>query len=371
MKFTCEKALLLDAITDASHAASGKSSIAALEGLLIEAGEGNVHFVGYNLETGIRTLVPAEVAEKGGIVLSSRMFCDIVRKLEDAPVTLESKDLTVEIRCGAALFKLQGSDPEEFPELPSVDCQNSITLKQSQLRDVIGGVIFSVATTEERPVFTGALFECSDEGLTAVAVDGFRLALRRSELLKKEGEDAFSFVVPGAALREVQRICGDSEEEVSVLQGTRHILFRMGDTELITRRLEGEFLNYRNAIPQTSTISLLADRSSLLASIDRVSLMVSEKLKSPLRCVFGDGKLVITTKTAIGNGYDECPIQGDGKGLEIGFNNHYLFEAVQACPTDEIRLEMNNAIAPCLLLPPEGKQDYLYMVLPVRLKAGE
>ena len=171
------------------------------------------------------------------------------------------------------------------------------------------------------------------------------------------------------AVTAVERICGDTEDPISVVQGSRHIMFKVGDTMLISRRLEGEFLAYRNAIPRNNTIKVEGDTKALLASIDRVSLIISDKLKSPLRCVFGDGVLRISTKTAIGDGKDDCPIDGDGTGLEIGFNNRYLMDALKAAPADRVRLELTTGVAPCVILPTEGEENFLYMVLPVRLKA--
>ena len=149
-----------------------------------------------------------------------------------------------------------------------------------------------------------------------------------------------------------------------------HILFRTGDNLLVCRRLEGEFLAYRNAIPRNNTIQVECAGRALLTSIDRVSLIISEKLKSPLRCVFGDGVVDITTKTAIGDAADQCPIEGDGQGLEIGFNNKYLKDALKAAPAERLRLEFTSGVAPCVILPAEGEENFIYMVLPVRLKAS-
>ena len=139
---------------------------------------------------------------------------------------------------------------------------------------------------------------------------------------------------------------------------------------LVCRRLEGEFLAYKNAIPRNNTIKIEGDARTLLQSIERVSLIISDKLKSPLRCVFGDGMLSITTKTGIGDAADQCPITGDGQGLEIGFNNKYLMDALKNAPADRLRLEFTSGVAPCVILPAEGEENFIYMVLPVRLKAN-
>lgn len=370
MKFSCEKALLQAAISTTSRAVSPKSSIPALEGILLEAGS-DLRLTGYNLETGIRTIVPADIREEGTLVLGARLFGEIVRKLPDDIVTFQSENYMVNIKCGMSEFNILGTDPEEFPELPTVEYQNSLILPQSRLKAMISQTLFAVSDNESRPIHTGSLFEVDSEGLTIVSVDGYRLALRHEAIDKKEGAETFSFVVPGAALSEVEKICSDVDEPASVTQGARHVMFKVGDTMLVSRRLEGEFLAYRQAIPRNNTIHVEGDTRALLSSIDRVSLIISDKLKSPLRCVFDSNLLKISTKTAIGDAYDECPLSGDGGGLEIGFNNKYLMDALKAAPADKVRLELTTGVSPCVILPTEGEENFLYMVLPVRLKAGE
>lgn len=370
MKFSCEKALLQAAISTTSRAVSPKSSIPALEGILLEAGN-DLRLTGYNLETGIRTIVPADIREEGTLVLGARLFGEIVRKLPDDIVTFQSENYMVNIKCGMSEFNILGTDPEEFPELPTVEYQNSLILPQSRLKAMISQTLFAVSDNESRPIHTGSLFEVDSNGLTIVSVDGYRLALRHEAIDKKEGAETFSFVVPGAALSEVEKICSDVDEPASVTQGARHVMFKVGDTMLVSRRLEGEFLAYRQAIPRNNTIHVEGETRALLSSIDRVSLIISDKLKSPLRCVFDSNLLKISTKTAIGDAYDECPLSGDGGGLEIGFNNKYLMDALKAAPADKVRLELTTGVSPCVILPTEGEENFLYMVLPVRLKAVE
>ena len=372
MKFSCEKAILQTAVTTAGRVVAPKSSIQALEGVLIEAGDGSLSISGYNLETGIVTTAPAEVTEDGAIVLSARLFGEILRRMPDDVVSIGTENCSVHIQCGPTSFDIMGSSDEDFPELPSVSDGTSLSITQGNLRSMISQTIFAVSDNESRPIHTGALFEAEEGELTMVAVDGYRLALRREKLLNQDGAGRMSFVVPGAALSEVEKICADSDSPAVVTQGDRHVTFQIGGTLLVARRLEGEFLNYRQTIPTNNAIVVEADTADLQRSIDRASLIINDKLKSPLRCRFEDGSLSITSKTAIGSAFDRCPIAGDGKGLEIGFNNRFLMEAVKAAPAQRVRLELNTSTSPCLLLPREGEEDsFLYMVLPVRLRAGE
>lgn len=371
MKFSCEKALLQSAIATSSRATAPKSSIPALEGILLEADQ-ELRLTGFNLETGIRTVVPADVSEGGTLVISARLFGDIIRRLPDDVVTVSTENLTVHIQCGVSQFHIQGIDPEEFPELPAVEPQNALVLPRATLSDMINRTLFAVSQNDARPILTGSLFEVVGDLLTVVSVDGQRLALRRERLAEAPGRD-FSFVVPGMALGEVRSICGDGDETVSITTGSRHVLFRMGSTLLVTRRLEGEFLNYRQSITWKNTISLKVNVKQIMTSIDRVSLILHENTKNPLRCIVGEGMIYLSSVTAIGNASDECPVEGSGGDLHIGFNHRFLMEALKAVPTEQSKLLMGTPSTPCIIVPtedPAGEESYLFMVLPVRMSAS-
>ena len=368
LRFSCEKALLQSAAATASRAVSAKSSIPALEGILLE-GEDHLTLSGYNMQTGIRTAFSAEIHEPGRIVLTARLFNEIIRKLPDDVVVFAADErLTVHLTCGDASFDIQGLSADDYPELPEVDDEYSVCIQQNTLKAMINETSFAVSTNESRPVHTGSLFEIGERGLTVVSVDGFRLALRQEPLEKIDG-GAFRFVAPGSALKEVENICSDTDELITIIQGKRHLLFETGDTQLICRRLEGEFLDYKNAIPRTNPIRVEAETKVLMESLDRVSVVISEKLKSPVRCLFDLDKVYLSAKTGNGEAKDICPISGDGTGLEIGFNNRYLMDALRYAPADKVKLEMNTGISPCIITPVDGSDNFLYMVLPVRLKA--
>lgn len=371
MRFTCEKALLQTAITTTGRAVAVKTTIPALEGILIEA-RGSLRLTGYNLETGIQASVPAQIDEEGTLVLSARLFGEIIRKLPDEPVSFSAQGLTVKIDCAMSHYTLQAIDPEEFPDLPEVKGENELVMTQSNLKSMIGQTIFAVSSQDIRPVHTGSLFEVEGDSLTVVSLDGFRLALRREKYVKNLGDLNYSFVVPSFALGEVEKICADSDETVSVTQGPAHILFSVGDTIVVCRRLEGEFLNYKQSIPKENKLSLVGNTRDLLSSIGRVSLILSDKLKNPLRCAFRENQLLITTKSAIGDASDICPMEGDGQGLEIGFDNRYLSDALRFAPAERVRLELSTPVSPCVILPEDrADESFLYLVLPVRLKAGD
>lgn len=370
MKFTCEKAKLVSAISVAIRTVAPKSAIAALEGIHMRAGE-DLQLTGFNLETGITVRVDADISECGECIMPARLFFDIVRKMPDDDVTISVDDgLKVSIRSGIASFTIMATSAEDYPELPDVQFTNGIPIPQRALRELIGGTIFAVSQNQARPILTGCLIEVEDRAITMVAVDGFRLARRSYHTPESTGR-LLKFVVPADALREVEKILEDTDDNAVFTLGPKHILFEMGDATLVCRILEGEFLDWRRVIPDYNPIRLCADVSTLTNSIERVSLIVSEKIKSPVRCLFSQNSADFRTVTTVGSAHDVCTVSGDGRELEIGFNCRYLLDALKAVPTDEVMLELSNQLSPIILTPCEGADfDFSYMVLPVRLKAG-
>lgn len=374
IKFTCEKAILQGAVTLAGRTVSSKSSIPAMEGILITA-DNVLTLSGYNMQTGIRATIPATIVSGGQIVLNARLFGDIVRRLPDDIVTFTADERRlVHLNCGDADYDILGIDAEDYPALPEVEDEYSISLTQSLLKTMIEQTAFAVATNETRPILTGVLFEVGVDRLTLVAVDGFRLAVRR-EALEEHSGGTFSFVAPGSALSEVKGICTESDKSVRIVLGKRHVLFSIEDeafsrTELICRRLEGDFLDYNAAVPKTSSISVTLETRALIESIDRVSVVISEQFKSPVRCIFGHDKISLSAKTANGEAKDVCRMEGDGGELEIGFNSRYLTDALKNAPESAVRMDLSTGISPALILPVDGSDRFLYMVLPVRLRGG-
>ena len=366
MKFTCEKALLVSAISIAGRTVAQRSSISCLEGILLRVGVG-VQLTGFNLETGITVRVDAAVSEPGLCVMPARLFFDIVRKLPDEEVTVTVDErLQVSIRGGASSFKIAAMDAEDYPDLPDVDSNRGITVPQSILRDMISGTIFSVSENQSRPIHTGCLMEVSNESISMVAVDNSRLA-RRTWHSEDPIDREMKFVVPATGLREVEKILTDTDAPVKFTLGSKHILFEIGDVTLVCRILEGEFIDWRRVVPVDNQIKLVAKVSELTSSIERVGLIVSEKVKSPVRCTFGDQVADFRTTNTIGTAHDTCSVAGNGNELEIGFNCRYLLDALKAIPTDEVTLEMKNGLSPIVFTPADPKYDFSYMVLPVRL----
>ena len=353
MKFTCEKNQLVSAISVASRTVAQKSAISGLEGILVRAGV-KVMLTGYNLETGITVSVDADIQETGACVMPARLFFDIVRKLPDDTVSIQvDESFKVSIKGGISSFTITALSADDYPELPDVDSEKGIRVPQNELKAMISGTIFAVSENQARPIHTGVLFEVDNDSITSVAVDGYRLALRRY-LPEESLERTLKFVAPAAALKEVEKILGDTDDPATFYPGSKHILFTIGDATLVCRILEGEFLDWRRVLPQNNPVKLVGNVSRLTDSIERVGLVISEKLKSPVRCKFGDNAAELRTISTIGEAYDVCPIAGDGKDLEIGFNCKYLLDALRAVPDSECTLEMINGLSPIVLNPTEG-----------------
>ena len=366
MRFTCEKSMLVTGLNITGRTVAQKSALSAIEGILCKA-DTALRFTGYNMETAITYEIDAEITEAGKCVLPARLFGDIIRRLPEGPVTVVVDDnYKVSIRAGYAAFTISAEGAEDYPELPDVSTGNAIRIPQSALKELISGTIFSVSENQGRPIHTGVKFEVENETVSAIAVDGFRLARRTYHTEEPTGRNQ-SFVVPAQGLKEVEKILQDEDEDVIFTLGGKHILFQMGCATLICRLLEGDFLDWRRVVPTGCPVKLVANVAELTSSLERVGLIVSEKYKSPVRCVFSDQVLQLKTNTTIGVAEDRCSFAGDGKELEIGFNVRYLCDALRAVPSEEVTLELTNGLSPIVMTPVDDKHDYAYMVLPVRI----
>ena len=366
MRFTCEKSMLVAGLNIAGRTVAQKSALSAIEGILCRAADG-LSLTGFNMETAIICQIEAEVSDAGECILPAKLFGDIVRRLPEGPVTVViDENYKVSIRAGYASFTISAESAEDYPELPDVGNGRSVRIPQNALKDLIGGTIFSVSENQGRPIHTGVKFEVEDDTISAIAVDGFRLARRTYHTEESTGR-SMKFVVPAQGLKEVEKILQDTDEDAAFTLGDKHILFQIGESTLICRLLEGEFLDWRRVVPTNCPIKLVANVGELASAIERVGLIVSEKYKSPVRCVFSDQVLLLKTNTTIGAAEDRCTLAGDGKELEIGFNVRYLSDALRAVPSEEVVLELTNGLSPIVMTPVDDKQDFSYMVLPVRI----
>ena len=365
MKIVCQKALLVDAVSNVSRAVSSKSPIPALEGILIKANEGQITLVGYDLEIGIITTMEADVREAGETVITARLLLDIIRKIpsETISITVDDKQLCT-IKGGVSEFTILGIPASDYPELPSVDENSSLVLKQGVLKSMIDQTLFAIATTDSKPVHTGSLFDIKKENITLVSVDGYRLALRKEPFI---ADQECSFIVTGKTLSEVSKLLKEEENEVCMVVSHKHIIFKIDGYHVVSRLLEGDFLDYNAAIPKTEKTTIEVSTRLLVEGIERTSLLISDRLRSPLKLNMSDEKIRISCNTTMGKAYDEVDCKLDGDGINMGFNNKYLLDALKASDCDMVKLLINGPVSPMRVVPLEG-ESFLFLVLPVRVK---
>lgn len=365
MKIVCNTQLLNEACQNVQRVVSSKTSIPAMEGILMKAEGGVLSLTGYDLEVGINTTMDVKVEEEGSIVLTARILCDILRRLPAEQVRIEAdeRQLCV-IRCGEVEYKLVGIAAEEYPELPAVSDTQPVVIDSEILGTMVRQTIFAVSTNEMKIVHTGVKFEVTPGQLRLVAVDGFRLAIR-TEAIEYNGEP-LSFIVPAKTLSEVVKLL-DGSEVVALNVAKRHIIFEIGSYKVVSRLLDGDFLDYNAAIPKSFSTTVAVDVKTITDSIDRTSLLITDRLKSPLRCVFDGNTIKISATTSLGTANDRIPAEVDGERVEIGFNNRFLLDAFRACNAEKVKIMLNGPLSPITITPEEG-EEFLYLVLPVRLR---
>lgn len=366
MKFTVNKSDITEAVSNIQRAVSTKTSIPALEGILLSATETGLELCAYDLELGITTVIPAFVMEPGKAVLSAKLFSDIVRRTpaETVTVSVDEKNMAT-LESGYSRFSIIGIPAEEFPELPKLSDSTQISLPGASLKSMIRQTLFAIAESDAKPIHQGSLFSLENGILDVVSVDGYRLAVRREPV---DFSEDLSFVVPGKTLSELLKLIKDSEEPVEISAGRRHILFKIDNYTVISSLLEGEFLNYKAAIPPESQTEVVLKTREAIDSVERVSLLITDRLKSPIRCLFDNNEVKLNCTTSMGRASDQLDVEMTGQSVEIGFNNRYLLEALRNTECDEVKVQLGGPLSPMKVVPKEG-DSFLFLVLPVRLKS--
>ena len=383
MKFTVNKSDITEAVSNIQRAVSTKTSIPALEGILLSATETGLELCAYDLELGITTVIPAFVMEPGKAVLSAKLFSDIVRRTpaETVTVSVDEKNMAT-LESGYSRFSIIGIPAEEFPELPKLSDSTQISLPGTLLKSMIRQTLFAIAESDAKPIHQGSLFSLENGILDVVSVDGYRLAVRREPV---DFSEDLSFVVPGKTLSELLKLIKDSEEPVEISAGRRHILFKIDNytvisslrkhlkggvmlSTVISSLLEGEFLNYKSAIPPESQTEVVLKTREAIDSVERVSLLITDRLKSPIRCLFDNNEVKLNCTTSMGRASDQLDVEMTGQSVEIGFNNRYLLEALRNTECDEVKVQLGGPLSPMKVVPKEG-DSFLFLVLPVRLKS--
>ena len=370
MKFICYKDKIIKALNSVVKGVASKTTKPILEGILIQTNDNEIKLTTYDLDLGIEYIMECNIIEQGSTVVNAIMFTEIIRKLPDVEINISlNENNLITIECEGALYKLATMNPDEFPELPKIDIENSITLEQSALKNMIKKTIFAVSTEENRPIFTGCLFEVKNNKLNIVAIDGFRLALRTINLPVQVKD--FKAVIPAKTLNEVNKILTDSFDNIQIGISKNQAVFEMENCKIVTRTLDGEFLNYLSVIPTSWQTRIKVEKNSLLNSFERISLISSSSIekekKHPVKVSIDIGKLTIYCTNQTGDAKEEVFISTEGQNLEVGFNPKYFLDSLKAIDEEEVYIEFGTNVSPCLIKSIENN-DYIYMILPIRLK---
>ena len=363
MKIVCTKSSLLNGVQIVSKAVPNKTTMSILECILVDTRNGEIKLTANDMELGIETVIDGEIIEKGIIALDARIFLEIVRKLPDNDITIETNDsYKTTITCEKAKFNIIGKSGEDFSFLPEVEKNDCIVISQFTLKEVIRQTIFAIADNDSNKLMTGELFEINDNTLKVVALDGHRISIRR--ILLKNSYHHKKVVVPGKTLNEISKILsGDMDRDVSIYFTSKHILFEFDNTIVVSRLIEGEYFRIEQMLSSDYETRVRINKKELLNCIDRATLLVKEGDKKPVIISVSDGMMQLKMNSTVGSMDEEIDIDKDGKDMMIGFNPKFLIDSLRVIEDEEINVYMMNPKAPCFIK--NAEETYIYVVLPV------
>ncbi len=366
MKIICDKITLKEAVTGVSKAVMAKSSVVALEGILLKAEGMQLTLTGYDLEMAITTTIECNVIKSGEIVINSKLLCDMVNKLicEEVEIIVDDNN-NITINGDITTYNILGIEAAQFPALPNPDVENTVEIEPKTLQEMVNSTIYAVATDDKRPAHTGELLIFSQGHLKIVALDGFRLAITDRDIVCDKD---IKIIVPQKTMHEAANLICDSDENILVNASNRFVIFSTSKYKIISRLIEGEFLDFEGVIPKNVITSVTVEVKKFIEIIERASLIITERLKNPLRIYFNsDGLIEVKCKTALGSVEDEINAQIEGDGIEIGFNYRYLLDALRNSGEEKVKFEINGALNP-IKIKPIDNDNFLFLVLPVRFK---
>ena len=368
MKLICSKANLLHGVNIVSKAVPTRTTMAILECILIDASTNDIKLTANDMELGIETKIEGEIVERGIIALDAKIFSEIVRKLPDSDVVIETDEtFKTTITCEKAKFNIVGKSGDDFSYIPFIERNESITMSQFTLKEVIRQTIFSIADNDTNKLMTGELFEIQENNLKVVSLDGHRISIRNIEL--KNSYEAKKVVVPGKTLQEVSKILpGGSEEEVTIYLTDNHIVFEFDSTTVVSRLIEGEYFKIDQMLSSDYETKVKINKRELLDCIDRATLLVKEGDKKPIIMNITDSTMELKINSFIGSMNEDIDIAKEGKDILIGFNPKFFIDALRVIDEEEVSLYMVNPKAPCFIKDEEGK--FIYLILPVNFNAA-
>ena len=372
MKIIFEKDKMIKALNSVTKAVATKTTMPILEGILIQTNNDDIKLTCYDKELGIEYIIKENnVLEQGSIVVNAIMFSEIIRKLPDTNITISINDNNLlVIECEGSVYKLATMNPDDFPQLPEINVENSIELEQNTIKDMIRKTIFAISTDENRPVFTGCLFEVKNNKLNVVAVDGFRLAWK-SKVLNTKTND-FEAVIPGRTLQEINKILADSFDLIKLGISKNQALFEIENCKIVTRLLDGEFLKYSEVIPKKWETRVRVNKNLISNCFERISLISSSSMEKekryPVKLNVEVGKIKISCTNQTGDAKEEIFTTTEGQDLEAGFNPKFFLDVFRNIDDEEVYINFGTSISPSVIKSIEDDGDYQYMILPVRLK---
>lgn len=363
MKLVCSKANLLNGVQIVSKAVPNKTTMSILECILIDASKGEISLTANDMELGIETIIEGQIVEKGIIALDAKIFLEIVRKLPDSEITIETdSSYKTAITCEKAKFNIIGKSGEDFSYLPLIERDDSIAMSQYTLKEVVRQTIFSIADNDNNKLMTGELFEIHDDVLKVVSLDGHRISIRRIKL-KNFYEDK-KVVVPGKTLNEVSKILtGETDKDVNIYFTDKHVVFEFDSTTVVSRLIEGEYFKIDQMLSKDYETKVTINKRELLDCIDRATLLIKEGDKKPIIINITDGSMELRINSTVGSMDEQIDIAKEGKDLMIGFNPKFLIDALRVIDDETVDIYLVNPKAPCFIRDEEEK--YIYLILPV------
>lgn len=363
MKFKVDQKSLSKNISIAQRGISSRTTLQILDGILIEAFGNQLKLTGTDLEISIETFLDCEVTQEGSIVVNSRIFGDIIKKLPDAPVYIEVENNNINIKCDNSEFNIAAKPGEDYPELPLIVENESFTLPIDILKSVIRQTVFATSQDENRPSLTGVLLEVSNNNISFVALDGYRLALRKLPL---KSELDIKIIILGRTLNELNKILEETEDDLKISISSGHVIFNIGNTIVYSRLLEGQFFNYKDIVRNEHKTKVIVNKRNFQDSLERASLLAKEEKANLVKLNLNNNKVIIRSNSEIGNVYEEIESIQSGESLNIAFNSRYILEGIKVIESENIELNFLGSLNPCII---NGANDenYIYLVLPVRL----
>jgi DNA polymerase-3 subunit beta len=365
MKLICEGLDLSDAVLKVIRATATRTTNPILEGIKLHASEDTLTLSATDLEISIEKTISADVKIPGDVVVPGKFFADFVKKLSNEQIELTlTAEHTLKIKYTDSEGFLQCMNAEEFPVIKELSAPEKLTIKKSDLKELIDKTIFSVAVDDARPILKGCLFEIENGVVTSVALDGYRLAMVK--MPAKCSSNKISFIIPARSLGEISKLIDASEDEIDLLIGQKHIFLSDNSTKIMTRTIEGEFINYKQVIPSSTTTTIIISKSQLEDGLERASLLARMDKNNLVKFDIRDKVLTLTSASNIGNVTENITISLEGKDLSIAFNARYLSDCMHTISDEFIKMNFTSQIAPCTICSAE-EDKYLYLILPVRI----